>query len=107
MTHANGLGATSAGTTVASGPGLQISGGITLAAEPLTLSGDGYWGGGALENISGNNTWAGPIKLGAKARIRTGSGTLTVTGTITNGGYQAEFAGGDTIIAGGIIRNFR
>jgi autotransporter-associated beta strand protein len=31
--------------------------------EPLSLSGSGIFGTGALENIQGSNTWAGPITL--------------------------------------------
>ncbi|MGC3968967.1 MAG: autotransporter-associated beta strand repeat-containing protein [Pirellulales bacterium] len=37
--HANALGTTAAGTTVAAGATLQIQGGITTAAEALTLNG--------------------------------------------------------------------
>jgi autotransporter-associated beta strand protein len=50
------LGATVAGTTVASGAALQIQDGITVGAEALTLQGSGIAGTGALRNISGANT---------------------------------------------------
>ena len=46
--HANALGSTSSGTTVESYATLQIQGGITTAAEPLTLNGPGVnWDGAA------------------------------------------------------------
>jgi len=104
MTHANALGSVAAGTTVASGPGLQIQGGITTAAEPLTLSGDGYWGGGALDNVSGSNIFAGAVTLGAKTRIRCQAGTLHFTAaTAFTGAYDLEPAGGGDIRISGIV----
>jgi autotransporter-associated beta strand protein len=49
--HANALGTTAAGTTVASGAALQLQGGISVWAEALTLSGNGVSSDGALRNI--------------------------------------------------------
>ena len=44
--HANALGSTSSGTSVESYAALEIQGGITTAAEPLTLNGPGVnWSG--------------------------------------------------------------
>ena len=65
--HANALGATTASTTVNNGAALEIQGGIVTAAEPLFLTGMGYGNdnSGALRNISGNNTFAGPVTIAA------------------------------------------
>ena len=75
--HANSLGATTAGTTLASGAALQVQGGITVA-EPLTLDGTGIAGDGALRNVTGTNTFTGAITLGSAARIASDAGTLTL-----------------------------
>ncbi len=61
LTAANdtALGTTaSGGATVADGAALQLSGPITIGAEALTLNGTGISSGGALRNISGDNTYA-------------------------------------------------
>jgi autotransporter-associated beta strand protein len=63
ITDGGALGSTFNGTTVEDGAQLQVQGGITVAGEPLTLSGTGIFGTGALLNSGGNNTWGGPITL--------------------------------------------
>jgi autotransporter-associated beta strand protein len=84
LKHANGLGATSAGTVVSDGASLQLDGGITSAAEPLTLNGTGG-GLGALRNMSGTNTYAGAISLGTPAvRVNSDAGVLSISGTVAN-----------------------
>ncbi|MDD4737529.1 MAG: autotransporter-associated beta strand repeat-containing protein, partial [Kiritimatiellae bacterium] len=91
ITHANGLGTTAAGTTVANGAALEISGGITTAAEALTLNGagdnrPGDYAGGALRNVSGNNTNAGAVSLNTASTIGVDAAgdTLTIGGLITD-----------------------
>jgi fibronectin-binding autotransporter adhesin len=59
ISTANGLGATNGGTTVIAGAALEVDGGITIAAEALTLNNNGISSGGALRNISGTNTYGG------------------------------------------------
>lgn len=86
--NANALGAsTSNDTTITAGATLQIEGGITTpAAEGLTVRGVGAAGTtGAFQNVSGNNTWAGDLTLGADSTISSDDGLLTITnaGTIT------------------------
>ena len=103
--NASALGTTAAGTTVNSGAALQIQGGITTAAEALTLNGTGVSSDGALRNISGTNTYAGLVTLGAAARINSDAGTLTLsnTGTITGAGRGLTVGGaGNTTIASAI-----
>ncbi|MBB4000888.1 autotransporter domain-containing protein [Aureimonas pseudogalii] len=85
--HGAALGGTSAGTTVANGAALEVTGGLTLIEpliEPLTLSGGGVADGGALRNLSDNNTVSGPITLaGANTRINSDAGLLTLSGGIS------------------------
>lgn len=84
--HANALGSIQAGTSAATGTTLQIQGGITTAAEPLTLNGTGFGGAaaygiqnGALVNVSGDNTYAGLITLAAASTISSDSGNLALS----------------------------
>lgn len=73
------------GVTVSSGAELQIQGGITTTtAVGLTLNGTGLTTNGALENVSGTNTYSGLIQLGSNATIGSDAGTLTLSnaGTI-------------------------
>ena len=92
LRHANALGSTLAGTSVAASTTLQLQGGITTAAEPLLLNGVGFGGAaaygiqnGALVNVSGDNTYAGLITLAAASTISSDSGSLALShaGTIT------------------------
>jgi autotransporter-associated beta strand protein len=102
-------------TTVLNGAQVQIQGGITVPKEKLRIAGNGVLTAGvntgALENVSGANTWAGPITLADLAAdqsfgsastnpappasvmigaLSTGpadtADTLTVTGTIGESG---------------------
>ncbi|TXN02312.1 DUF4214 domain-containing protein [Methylobacterium sp. WL103] len=71
------LGTTTAGTTVANGATLQISG--SRIAEALTLSGTGVSNGGALQLEGSDSTVSGAITLAADSRINVGvasNGTL-------------------------------
>jgi autotransporter-associated beta strand protein len=105
--HANALGGSANGTTVASGAVLQLQGGINIASEALTLNGSGVSNGGALVNSSGNNEWAGNITIGsATTLIHANTGTtLTISGNITNNaGAALHFQGsGGNITVSGII----
>lgn len=94
--HANALGSTVAGTSVATGTTLQIQGGITTAAEPLSLNGTGFGGAaaygiqnGALVNISGDNTYAGLVTLAAASTISSDNGSLTLSNAGTIAGAFA------------------
>jgi autotransporter-associated beta strand protein len=109
-------GATALGTTgnatanviVASGGALQMQGGFTTAAAvALTLSGTGVTSNprGALENVSGNNTYTGLVDLGAAATIGSDAGMLTLsnTGNIAGGGFGLTLTGaGNGSLAGSI-----
>ena len=98
--NAAALGTAAAGTTVASGAALEIQGGITVAAEALTLNGTGVSNGGALRNISGTNTYGGAITLATASRINSDAGTLTISGAIGGSGLGLTVGGaGNTTIS--------
>jgi autotransporter-associated beta strand protein len=103
---ASALGATSTGTVVSDGASLRLDGNVTTAAEPLTINGQGVGGtNGALSNVSGTNTYAGPITLGSPARIGALAGTLVVSGNIdtTANGHTLTIDTGATVDITGII----
>ncbi|NCD23660.1 MAG: choice-of-anchor D domain-containing protein, partial [Spartobacteria bacterium] len=86
----NALGSTGAGTTVADGAALELHGGgnaVDYAAEPLTISGTGVSGGGALRFVQNNVDYKGAITLAADARIQAASNSPIVSGAIAIGGY--------------------
>lgn len=98
------LGLTNGGTIVNSGAALELEGGITLA-EPLTLGGTGISAGGALRNISGNNTNSGIITLGANTRINSDAGTLALLGDVQASGANRTLVlggAGDIVVDGKI-----
>jgi len=85
---------------VASGASLGLSGGISIGSEALTLRGSGLDGAGALQNISGINTYGGSITLGAASTITSVADSLSLTGTLAAGGYAITVNGpGDLTIA--------
>ena len=122
--HGNALGQAgnnpATATTVNAGGTLQLSnvanGNFTTnAGEQLYLNGTGYLGNGALQNLAGNNTWAGSTFLTTNARIQSESGNLlTLTGTMnssSNSTLDVRGSGNTTISGtvgigtGGITKN--
>ncbi len=102
ITNASALGTTAGGTTVEIGAALEIQNNIAVGAEALTLSGNGVDSGGALRNISGNNSWAGQITLDHAAMINSDSGLLTLTGGIT-GAHDLALGGAGNITVSSTI----
>jgi autotransporter-associated beta strand protein len=89
-----GLGSASS-VTVTNGAALQLQGGISdTSGAPLTLNGSGISGNGALESVSGNNTYSGAITLGSAATIGSDTNTLILSnaGAIT-GAYAMTLTG--------------
>ncbi len=95
ISNANALGSATDGTTVASGSQLRLEGGLTFAAEPLTISGRGVEPcnptelRGALRSHSGANVWTGPITVSSSAWISSvggSTGSITITGGVTGSG---------------------
>jgi len=67
------------------------------------LNGSGISSGGALRNVSGNNTWSGATTLGSASTIASDAGTLTHSGTLANGGFDVTYSGAGNIAATGVI----
>ncbi len=103
ISHANALGATNTGTTVASGASLNLSNGITINGEALTLTGSGLSDGGALRSISGSNSYLGLITASsALTRLGAASGATLVVSNVNSGTQELWVVGeGTTIISGG------
>jgi fibronectin-binding autotransporter adhesin len=90
VSNALGLGSNAAGTTVGSLGALQLSGGITISSEELTLN------GGVLSNVSGNNTYSGTITLTQDAKVSNNGASndiLTLGGSIATGGKLLNLTG--------------
>ena len=109
ITHAAALGTAAGGTAVANNARLELSGGITVSDEPLTISGNGANNLGALQSQSGANTWGGDILLaadGTRIGANGASQTLTVSGVIDDGANTYTLAvrnadsGGTTVLSG-------
>lgn len=105
---AGALGLNSSGTTVGNGAELQLQGGITIDAEPLTVTGSGV-GGGALHSLGGDNTWAGDITTVSSSginRIGCDAGSLTIAGDVSlvaSASDQLVFQGdGDITVTGNV-----
>ena len=114
MTHANALGSVAGGTSVALGGELRISGGITTAAEPISINAGGINNAGAIRNFADNNNYTGTLTLVGQSRIVSDSGTLTlsnptaVTGPqnlVVSGAGNIIISGAITTGAGGIVKD--
>jgi fibronectin-binding autotransporter adhesin len=73
---ANALGNTTGSTTVSSGAALELT--AAPGSEAISINGSGIFLGGALRNISGNNTLGGLITLAGASRINSDADTLTL-----------------------------
>ena len=101
IANADALGTTAAGTTVQNGGVLELAGGISVGAEALSLQGTGISLGGALRNISGDNSYGGAITLAGGTRINSDAGTLTLS-NITNSQNLTIDGAGNTTVSGNI-----
>ncbi|WP_435018239.1 Ig-like domain repeat protein [Tundrisphaera sp. TA3] len=104
VSNANALGGATYGTTVSSGATLALAGGITLAAEPLTVGGAGFGGVGALWSRSGSNTLTNYVSLASDTTIGVESGSqLTIDDLVTDsfGTSSLTKAGGGTLVLAG------
>jgi autotransporter-associated beta strand protein len=104
ISDSNALGA-GGGVTVSTGATLQLvagSGGpLTVNGQTLQLAGTGVGGLGALENVSGNNTWTGLIVLnGATTFNVAGANDALITNSITEaaGGSGLTKTGPGTLV---------
>ncbi len=91
------LGAATGTATVANGATIAFSNmGVYGNNKPMTINGAGTLsagvGVGALENLSGNNTFNGPITMASNSMIGVASGSLTLGGVIS-GNFALSTAG--------------
>jgi autotransporter-associated beta strand protein len=99
------LGSAAGGTIVGDGATLALAGNFTISAEPLTLSGTGVNGSGALRLNSGQVTFNGPITLAGPATISAVSGQLVLGGAWNPAGNGVTFdvaAGASIVVNSGI-----
>ena len=99
ITANSALGSASS-VTVQSGAALEYTSGINNA-RAFTINGTGISSGGALRNVSGNNTSSGTITLGSASRISSDAGTLTLdvaSGNAITGTFGITFAGNGNIV---------
>ena len=96
---ANALGGTGTGTTVTSGATLNVNN-VTLAAEPITMSGNGVGSFGALTG-TGAATVSGSVRTAAASRVAATSAasTLTLRGAISSAANDVNIAGLGDVIA--------
>lgn len=89
-TDQSALGTFTAGTTVQNGGTLQLANNITITGEQITMGGIGEGGIGALNNLSGANTWDGTAAL-----TMTGNTTISSTAGSLNIGGSGSFSAVD------------
>jgi len=94
----NTLGTIASGTVVSNGAALAFTGGVNYSAtEPLTISGSGVSGSGAVYAASGSNSFAGDITLAADSTTSPiGGATLALAGAI-GGGFGLTKNGSGTL----------
>ncbi|NBN95311.1 MAG: hypothetical protein EBV31_06785, partial [Verrucomicrobia bacterium] len=100
---ANGLGDATSGTVVATGASLELQGSVNVASEPLSLTGAGFGGAGALRNLSGTNTFGGPITLAGDTSVQSDAGTLTISGNISAGTRTLTITGASNTSLTGVM----
>jgi fibronectin-binding autotransporter adhesin len=87
------LGTVAGGVVVNSGSTLDLVSYTVGTAEPLTLNGTGYSSSGALYFSSGTISYSGAITLGSASTIKSSGTQITLTGGVTNGGFDLTFDG--------------
>jgi autotransporter-associated beta strand protein len=106
VTDSQALGALGGdGTFVTSGATVQLANNLLVQGKTLEITGTGVNGNGALENLSGNNTWQGSIILNGNATIGVdGSSVLNADRSITESvGFSSltKVGKGTLIFSGG------
>ncbi len=105
LTNSNALSGT--GVTVASGAALQFAqdasnANIAVVGVASTISGTGISNGGAIQNLTGTNSYSGAVTLAANSRMTSDSGSsFTMSGALNNAGFALDVGGaGDTTFSG-------
>ena len=99
----NALGAAGGAINVQNGAAVELAGGIRLT-NTITMVGSGVSGGGALRNVSGNNTYGGALTVGTGGmRINSDGGLLILTNTIVLAGNTLTIGGAGNVIVSNVI----
>ncbi len=90
--------------TITNAGTLELSSNITVANNPVTISGSGYNSLGAIANYAGNNSYNSLITLIGDSRINNNSSSTTLTlkpasGSAITGAYGLTFGGAGNIVA--------
>ncbi len=94
---ANATSALGTSPVTTAGGSLELKGGFDVGGGLLTLNGE------SLTNVSGNNTYSGPVTAVTSSRIFVTSGTMTLSNTITASSSPITFSGnGVTLISGNL-----
>jgi fibronectin-binding autotransporter adhesin len=104
-TSSTSLGTVAGGVGVQEGAALELAGGISIGAEAISIAGTGIASGGALRNLSGNNSLAGSLSWTVASTVTTVAGNLTLNGALSVGNLAPTFntAAGTEIFVNGII----
>ncbi len=91
--HANALGTTAGGTTVASGATLDLQN-IGIGAEAVTLN------GGTLAATTGTSSLSGAIALGADSNLNVSGTQLTLSGVVSGANALNKTGAGTAVLSG-------
>jgi len=103
ISDANALGTTGNGTVVADGAALELTNGISVGNESLSLGGTGVSAGGALRSLGGDNTYGGVVTLSTNARINANAGTLRLTNGTISGAFDLTLGGAGNMAVSSVI----
>jgi autotransporter-associated beta strand protein len=96
------LGSAAAGTTVASPAALGFQGNINYStAEGVSIGGTGISSTGAINNISGTNSFAGAITMTADSSVGVTAGSLELSGGISGSAINLTKVGTGTLTLSG------
>lgn len=113
--NSSALGSTVAGTKVVSGATLALQealiGGnesiaVLVGNEPLELNGTGVSSLGALRNVAGGNSWAGPVTLATTSNVGVSNGSLVLSGRVIGTGGLTKVGTGPLTYTGNEINTY-
>ncbi len=94
------LGAATYGNVIANGATLGLQGGINMNESNFSLQGTGDGGGGAIRNISGDNTLGASLTFTGATTIGADSGSLTLTNSLAVNNALTFTGSGDFVASG-------
>ncbi len=78
VTNGAAFGTITGGVTLLDGAAVELSGGISIGDEALSILGTGVSANGALRNFSGTNTYGGLVTLAGTGEIQADTGTTLI-----------------------------